>query len=631
MNIIIPLGGIGNRFQKCGYKKPKPMIRVLGKEIIFWLLDSLDFKEEDNIYIPYNKQLDNYGFFRLIQIKYPNIKMVPMPPTEGASETVKICINSFGIKEKIVVLDGDTWYEENILDKIRSNDGNLVTYFDSNSPDPIYSYILTEEEIIIDIKEKVKISDKANSGCYVFSDASEFLEFEKEIDESKEKYISQVISKMISSGKRFKAISVDNFHVLGTPEQVISFSNSYKTESKRFCFDLDNTLVTSPKVNGDYSTVEPIEEVISYLKKLKEKGHKIIIYTARRMRTHSGNVGSVVADIGSITMETLKKFKIPYDEVYFGKPYAHFYVDDLMIDPRLDLNKELGFYMEEVKPRHFNTVEKRNTFKKTSTRKEKIQGEINYYNYIEKECSDDIKVMFPKMISSGEEWLEIELIKGLDLSNLYLNQILKEETLDEVIYFLRKLHSKKESDNIFYNYDNFSNKFVSRLSLYDYKSFGLSKATINEIKKRLDEIALEGFNRVMIHGDPVFSNILLDSLGNLKFVDMRGVEGEKPTVYGHELYDFAKLYQSIYGYDEVLLDKKVDVSYKKSFIDCFEKRFSVDQLKKIKIITASLFLSLIPLHNDESKYKKYIDLAMSLTSHLSLLVSLDCVASFVYY
>ena len=41
MIIIIPLGGIGKRFSELGYKDPKPLIKVLGKEIIFWVLDNL--------------------------------------------------------------------------------------------------------------------------------------------------------------------------------------------------------------------------------------------------------------------------------------------------------------------------------------------------------------------------------------------------------------------------------------------------------------------------------------------------------------------------------------------------------------------------------------------------------------
>jgi len=56
--------------------------------------------------------------------------------------------------------------------------------------------------------------------------------------------------------------------------------------SMRFCFDLDNCLVSYPQERGDYSTVHPLTRNIELVRDLKRAGHYIIIYTARRMRTH---------------------------------------------------------------------------------------------------------------------------------------------------------------------------------------------------------------------------------------------------------------------------------------------------------------------------------------------------------
>ena len=43
--------------------------------------------------------------------------------------------------------------------------------------------------------------------------------------------------------------------------------NKTQFEKLRICFDLDNTLVSYPKVKGDYSSVEPITKNI--IKKIK--------------------------------------------------------------------------------------------------------------------------------------------------------------------------------------------------------------------------------------------------------------------------------------------------------------------------------------------------------------------------
>ena len=51
MNIIIPLGGLGSRFQNEGYSRPKPFVRVLGKEMIKWVIDNLKIGPEDALVI----------------------------------------------------------------------------------------------------------------------------------------------------------------------------------------------------------------------------------------------------------------------------------------------------------------------------------------------------------------------------------------------------------------------------------------------------------------------------------------------------------------------------------------------------------------------------------------------------
>jgi NDP-sugar pyrophosphorylase family protein len=64
---MIPLGGIGNRFKTNNYTYPKALIKVLGRPIIYWLLDSLKNNTNDIIYIAYNKQYTNYRFVDILK------------------------------------------------------------------------------------------------------------------------------------------------------------------------------------------------------------------------------------------------------------------------------------------------------------------------------------------------------------------------------------------------------------------------------------------------------------------------------------------------------------------------------------------------------------------------------------
>ncbi|MGA5691411.1 capsular biosynthesis protein [Cytobacillus pseudoceanisediminis] len=97
----------------------------------------------------------------------------------------------------------------------------------------------------------------------------------------------------------------------------------------RIVVDLDGTICELKREGQGYEDVLPLPNAISSLRGLKDQGHEIIIYTARNMRTYEGNLGKVIANIGKITLDWLEKYEVPYDEVVFGKPYGHIYIDDL--------------------------------------------------------------------------------------------------------------------------------------------------------------------------------------------------------------------------------------------------------------------------------------------------------------
>ena len=113
----------------------------------------------------------------------------------------------------------------------------------------------------------------------------------------------------------------------------------------------------------------------------------------------------------------------------------------------------------------------------------------------------------------------------------------------------------------------------------------------------------------MIHGDPVMSNIILNNHGKIKFIDMRGKVNDKLTLQGDWLYDWAKLYQSILGYDFILLNKEIDKEYidkmKSVFEEYFIELYSEEKMINVRKLTNSLLFSLIPLHDDEKCLKYY--------------------------
>lgn len=95
----------------------------------------------------------------------------------------------------------------------------------------------------------------------------------------------------------------------------------------RVCIDLDGVIAKIEREKS-YGDRTPVEEAAKSIRILKERGHYIIIHTARRMKTHKGNVGAVIADTGRETLNWLHENGIHYHEVIFGKPFADVYIDD---------------------------------------------------------------------------------------------------------------------------------------------------------------------------------------------------------------------------------------------------------------------------------------------------------------
>ena len=622
MNIIIPIGGIGQRFQDEGYLMPKPLISVLGKTMIYRVIDNLNLNDEDTIYIVYNSQLKEFNFENLVKFYFPkkNIKFISLDHvTKGASETILYGLNEMPVKElekEFLILDCDTFYEEDILDYYRKSDNkNMIFYFEDKQTNPIFSYIkLDSNEWVTEIAEKVKISDWANTGAYGFHTGRTLKQYiEKLPSTTTELYTSCVYNEMLKDNLVIKGQQISEFSCVGTPLQLQIYCNKNKHNSEplRICFDFDNTLVSYPTIPGDYYSVEPIQRNINFLKLLHSLGHTIIIYTARRMKTHGGNVGRVVADISRVTLDTLDKFDIPYDEIYFGKPYANFYIDDLAVNPSISMNQAIGVYDTEIAPRTFNKVDynKDQVVKTTSN-----EGEIYWYQNIPK----GIEHLFPKVHDITDNQITMDNIEGVSFSYLYTNKLLKVEHLKILIACLNQLHLHntriKKYPKVYADYvQKLRDRYNNNRGLYDKYIHAES------IFKKLDVLLYDydGAIYSVIHGDPVFTNVLQTERG-LKFIDMKGkIDGEL-TIIGDAYYDLAKVYQSILGYDFILNDIELDNVYINEFRKAFEGLFEPKGLRIIKIITASLFFTLMPLHTeDQDKFAKYFKMINTLLDGIS--------------
>lgn len=115
-------------------------------------------------------------------------------------------------------------------------------------------------------------------------------------------------------------------------------------EGLTFIFDIDGTLCPIKGKDERYEDMVPYKDMVERIREYKEQGARIVLFTSRNMNTYQGNIGLINANTAKIILEWLEKWEIPYDEIFYGKPWpGHngFYVDDRTVRPDEFLHKSV--------------------------------------------------------------------------------------------------------------------------------------------------------------------------------------------------------------------------------------------------------------------------------------------------
>jgi capsule biosynthesis phosphatase len=104
----------------------------------------------------------------------------------------------------------------------------------------------------------------------------------------------------------------------------------------KLIFDVDGTLCPIKRPDEEYIDLIPDAEMVKKLREYKKQGATIVLFSSRNMKTYGGNLGLINANTAVVLQEWLKKWDIPYDEIYFGKPWpgkSGLYIDDRAVRP----------------------------------------------------------------------------------------------------------------------------------------------------------------------------------------------------------------------------------------------------------------------------------------------------------
>jgi dTDP-glucose pyrophosphorylase len=234
--VVIPMAGLGDRFKKAGYEKPKPFIDVGGQKMINIVLNDVIPGNCDEVILISLKEHNTPEEIKDLRLSKNNVKITVLELdnlTEGALQTILTAEDI--IKDKSLIISNcDQKVNFNIdkfIEECNKMDGGVITF---ESQNPHHSYVLKEDGIISNIIEKEVISDEAVTGVYYIKDANEFIEAAKSIikfnkKEKGEFYISSALQLLIYKGLKLIAYNAESI-MLGTPRELEDFLNLKNNE-----------------------------------------------------------------------------------------------------------------------------------------------------------------------------------------------------------------------------------------------------------------------------------------------------------------------------------------------------------------------------------------------------------------
>ncbi|MFD1383495.1 glycosyltransferase family 2 protein [Rhodanobacter aciditrophus] len=235
INIVIPMAGMGSRFAKAGYEKPKPFIDVAGKPMIVRVLENLNVPSAHYYLIARKEHLEvEADLVKDIENNWPVTFIAIDKLTEGTACTVLYARKYINNDKPLLIANSDQIVDCDInafiahIIEEKKADGGILTFKDPMM-NPKWSFARLDEETkeVVEVKEKEAISDIATVGIYLFSKGSYFVDYAidmiaENIRVNNEFYTCPVYNHMVTDRKKVFTwdIAMEDMHGIGTPDDL---------------------------------------------------------------------------------------------------------------------------------------------------------------------------------------------------------------------------------------------------------------------------------------------------------------------------------------------------------------------------------------------------------------------------
>lgn len=239
INVVITMGGLGERFRKTGYNIPKYMIEAKGKTLFEWSMISLQGYTKDvgkYIFIALKDKEEDVETFINFQCKKLGIKnyhvIMLEELTDGQATTAMLAEKYWISANALLIYNIDTYVEPGEMNSAELKGDGFIPCFQAEGEH--WSFVrLDENGKVVEIKEKKRISNYCTLGAYYFRSCQLYKELYQEYygkrqhSVNSEKYVAPLYDHLLTKGGEvyISNVSSEKVHVLGTPEELEVFLN----------------------------------------------------------------------------------------------------------------------------------------------------------------------------------------------------------------------------------------------------------------------------------------------------------------------------------------------------------------------------------------------------------------------
>lgn len=237
VQLVVPMAGLGKRFVEANYKTLKPLIPIHGVPMVRVVVDNLMSNQIGHVVVVALREIVESVDLReiLSHLEVPLTIVAVDKLTEGPADTVIQARQVLDDNLPLVIANSDQYVDaglENFYDELMKavDLGSILTMEDDN---PKWSYVeLDDHGLVINVREKVVISNQATVGVYGYSKArlawNAFSEMWQANDRTNgEFYVAPAYNYLIKAGVPVTTTNLGPVRTvmygLGTPEDFESF------------------------------------------------------------------------------------------------------------------------------------------------------------------------------------------------------------------------------------------------------------------------------------------------------------------------------------------------------------------------------------------------------------------------